>query len=174
MTYAVVGCSDCGALWVLEGRPETSGCPRCEKRHQFAKLRKFVTTDDEDHAREVRASMLANRAGHGDAFADVEEFTTLGDFADDAGMSNEEFLEAAGVDADEVAAVEDRVDNSGRSLGKREAVQTALQELDEPTEQAVKSFAAEHGVGGDYVERALSKLQRAGEVTRDDGEYRLL
>ncbi|MXR21682.1 DUF5817 domain-containing protein [Halobacterium bonnevillei] len=174
MTYAVVGCTDCGALWVVEGRPQTSGCPRCEKRHQFSNLRQFVTTDDEDHAREVRASMLANRAGHGDAFADVEAFTTLGDFAEDAGMSDEEFLDAAGVDTDEVAAVEDRVEQSARSLGKRDAVETALRELDDPTEAEVKSFAAEHGVDGDYVERALRKLQRAGEVTRDGDGYRLL
>jgi hypothetical protein len=174
MTYAVVGCSDCSALWVVDGRPETSGCPRCEKRHQFSNLRKFVTTDDEDHAREVRASMLANRAGHGEAFADVEDFTTLEAVAEDAGMSDDEFLDAAGVDTDEVASVEERVQQSGRSLGKREAVQTALRELDEPTEAEVKAFATEHGVDAEYVERALEKLQRAGEVTRTDDGYRRL
>ncbi|CQH60486.1 uncharacterized protein HHUB_3221 [Halobacterium hubeiense] len=174
MTYAVVGCSDCGALWVVEGRPDTSGCPRCETRHQFSKLRKFVETDDEDHAREVRASMLANRAGHGEAFAELDDFTTLGDFAEDAGMSDDEFLDAAGVDTEEVSAVEERVEQSGRSLGKREAVRTALRELDEPTESEVKAFAAEHGVGGDYVERALDKLRRAGDVTETDGGLRLL
>jgi len=174
MTYAVVGCSNCGALWVLEGRPDTSGCPRCETRHQFSKLRKFVQTDDEDHAREVRASMLANRAGHGGAFAELEDFTTLGDFAEDAGMSDEEFLDSAGVDVDEVSAVEDRVEQSGRSLGKREAVRTALRELDEPTGAEVKAFAAEHGVDGEYVERALEKLRRAGDVTETGDGYRLL
>lgn len=174
MSYAVVGCSDCGALWVVEGRPETSGCPRCEKRHRFSNLRQFVTTDDEDHAREVRASMLANRAGHGDAFAEVEDFTTLEDFVEDAGMSDEAFLDAAGVDTDEVAAVEDRAERSGRSLGKRDAVETALRELDEPTAAEVKAFAAEHDVSGDYVERALQKLRRAGDVTRTDDGYRLL
>lgn len=174
MTYAVVGCSNCGALWVVEGRPDTSGCPRCEKRHRFSKLRQFVSTDDEDHAREVRASILANRAGHGDAFADLEDFTTLEDFAADAGMSDDEFLDTAGVDTDEVAAVQERVEQSGRSLGKREAVETALRELDEPTGADVEAFAAEHGVGGDYVERALEKLERAGEVTRTDDGYRRL
>ena len=172
--YAVVGCSDCGALWVLSGRPDTSGCPRCEKRHRFSKLKKFVTTEDENHAREVRASMLANRAGHGDAFADVEDFTTLEDFVDDAGMSDDEFLERSGVDADEVAAVGERAEQSTRSLGKRAAVETALQELDRPTEAEVKAFAAEHGVDGEYVERALSKFERAGEISKSDGRYRTL
>ncbi len=174
MTYAVVGCTDCGALWVVEGRPDTSGCPRCERRHQFSKLRKFVQTDDEDHAREVRASMLANRAGHGDAFAELDDFTTLGDFAADAGMSDEEFLDSAGVDVEEVATVEERVEQSQRSLGKREAVRTALRELDEPTEAEVKAFAADHGVAGDSVARALETLRRAGDVPESGDGYRLL
>ncbi|MFB6068455.1 MAG: DUF5817 domain-containing protein [Halobacterium sp.] len=174
MTYAVVGCSDCSALWVVEGRPDTTGCPRCETRHQFGKLKQFVTTDDEDHAREVRASMLANRSGHGDAFAEVEDFATLDEYVEDAGMSDDEFLDRAGVDTTAVDGVEDRVRASSRSLGKREAVRTALRQLDEPTEGEVKAFAAEHGVDGEYVERALAKLARAGELTGTDDGYRLL
>jgi hypothetical protein len=35
-------------------------------------------------------------------------------------------------------------------------------------------FAAEHDVGGDYVERALAKLKRAGEVSESGGRYREL
>ena len=172
--YAVVGCSDCGALWVVSGRPDTSGCPRCEKRHSFSKLRKFVTTEDEDHAREVRASMLANRAGHGDAFAELENFTTLEDFVEDAGMSNDEFMQRSGVDADEARAAGERAEQTTRSLGKRAAVEAALEELDRPTEDEVKAFAAEHDVSGEYVERALSKFERAGDVTKSDGRYRRL
>ncbi|PSP75278.1 replication protein H, partial [Halobacteriales archaeon QH_6_68_27] len=72
--YAVVGCSECDMLWVVEGRPETSQCPRCGTRRPYAKRRKFVSTEDEDHAREVRASILANRQGHGDAFAELDSF----------------------------------------------------------------------------------------------------
>jgi len=176
MTYAVVGCSDCGALWVVEGRPETTGCPRCETRHRFGKLKQFVTTDDEDHAREVRASILANRADQGEAFAAVEDFATLDDRVEDAGMSDDDYLAASGVDTDEVAAAAERAESSGRSgLSKREAVRTALRELDEPTEREVAAFAAEHGVGGEYVEDALAKFERAGEVVeRDGGGYRLL
>jgi DNA replicative helicase MCM subunit Mcm2 (Cdc46/Mcm family) len=174
MTYAVVGCTDCNAFWVVEGRPETTKCPRCERRHQWTKLKKFVETDDENHAREVRASILANRAGHGESFADVEDFATLDDYVEDLGMDDEAFLESAGVNVEEVDQVQDRVQQSSRSLGKREAVRTALLDLDEPTESEVKAFAAEHGVDGEYVERALSKLARAGEVTETEDGYRLL
>jgi DNA replicative helicase MCM subunit Mcm2 (Cdc46/Mcm family) len=175
MTYAVVGCTDCNAFWVVEGRPETTKCPRCERRHQWTKLKKFVQTDDEDHAREVRASILANRAGHGDTFADVDDFATLDDYVEDVGMDDETFLESAGVNVEEVDEVQDRVGQAaGGSLGKREAVRTALRELDEPTEREVKAFAAEHGVDGEYVERALAKLARAGELTETADGYRLL
>jgi DNA replicative helicase MCM subunit Mcm2 (Cdc46/Mcm family) len=175
MTYAVVGCTDCNAFWVVEGRPETTKCPRCERRHQWTKLKTFVQTDDEDHAREVRASILANRAGHGDTFADVDDFATLDDYVDDVGMDDDSFLESAGVDVGEVDEVQDRVQrSSGDSLGKREAVRTALEELDQPAEGEVKAFASEHGVDADYVERALSKLARAGEVTETEDGYRLL
>lgn len=174
MSYAVVGCSDCNALWVVEGRPETTGCPRCERRHQFGALKQFVTTDDEDHAREVRASILANKAGHGDAFAEIDDFATLDDYVADAGIGDDEYLAESGVDTDEVAAAAERAESSARSLSKREAVRTALRELDEPTEREVKAFAAEHGVGGDYVETALAKFERAGEVVADGDGYRLL
>lgn len=175
MTYAVVGCTDCNAFWVVEGRPNTTKCPRCERRHQWSKLKKFVQTDDEDHAREVRASILANRAGHGDTFADVDDFATLDDYVDDAGMDDEAFLATAGVNVEEVEQVQDRVQQStSGSLGKREAVRTALEELDRPTEGEVKAYAAEHGVDAEYVERALSKLSRTGDVTETDDGYRLL
>jgi predicted Rossmann fold nucleotide-binding protein DprA/Smf involved in DNA uptake len=174
MTYAVVGCSECTALWVVEGRPETTGCPRCEKRHQFGSLKQFVSTDDEDHAREVRASILANKAGHGDAFADVDNFATLEDYVADAAVDDDEYLEASGVDADEVQAAAERAESSGRSLSKREAVRTALRELEEPTAGEVKAFAAEHGVDGGYVEDALAKFERAGDVVSDGDGYRLL
>jgi len=82
--YAVVGCTDCSALWLVEGRQQTAQCQRCGKTHQFEKLKKFVETDDEDHAREVRASMLANRQDHGEAFAEVDSFSELESQVDDA------------------------------------------------------------------------------------------
>jgi hypothetical protein len=174
--YAVVGCSDCNALWVVAGRPDTTGCPRCETRHQFSKLKQFVSTDDEAHAREVRASILANKAGRGESFAELDDYATLEDYVDDAGMSDDEYLDEAGVDTDAVAAAADRAESGGGSSGlsKRDAVRTALRELDDPTEREVKAFAAEHGVDGEYVERALAEFARAGEVVEEDGAYRLL
>lgn len=175
--YAVVGCSDCGALKLVEGRPETTQCPRCGKRRKFEKLKKFVETDDENHAREVRASMLANRRGEGDAFAELDSFAEMETQLDDAGISDEEFLEASGIDTEEVAAAADRVEQrsaSTRGGSRKETVRNALRELDRPTEDEVVEFAAERGVPADYVRNALEKLAQRGEVSESRGRYRLV
>ncbi|MFB6150426.1 MAG: DUF5817 domain-containing protein [Haloarculaceae archaeon] len=174
--YAVVGCSDCGTLWIVEGRPETSQCPRCGTRRQYAKRRKFVTTDDEDHAREVRASMLAARQGHDEAFAELDSFAEMEARVDDAGPDDEEYLEASGVDPDAVTAAGERAgeSRSGSSRSREETVRAALRELDEPTGSDVVAYAGEHGVDEEYVRTALRKLVRAGEVTENRGVYRLV
>jgi hypothetical protein len=174
--YAVVGCSDCSALWVVADRPDTSQCPRCGTRHRYDLLREFVTTDDENHAREVRASMLANRSDEGDAFAELDAFDDLEDDAMAAGIDAETYLESAGIDPDETAAAGERAADGTASTGtsKRETVLAGLEELDEPTEAALVEYAADRGVDSEYVRRSLEKLRRAGEVAKRDGQFRLL
>jgi predicted nucleic acid-binding Zn-ribbon protein len=172
--YAVVGCGECSALWVVEGEPETTGCPRCGTRHQYAKLKRFVETDDEAHAREVRASMLANRRGEGEAFAALDSYEELGEHADGGVVDDDEYLSAAGLDVDEVAAAGDRATNRGSSRSRRETVVDALRALDEPTEDDVVEYAAEHGVSPEYAREALAKLVRAGEASESRGRYRLV
>jgi hypothetical protein len=175
--YAVVGCSDCGALKIVDGRPETTQCPRCHKRHKFESLKKFVETDDEDHAREVRASMLATRQDEGDAFAELDSFTEMKAQVDDAGIDDEEYLEASGIDSDAVSEAAERAENrtaSTRGTSRKETVRAALRELDRPTEDEVVAFAGDRGVPADYVRDALEKLRRRGEVSESRGRYRLL
>lgn len=175
--YHVVGCSECSALRIVEDRPERSSCGRCGASRQFSKLKKFVSTDDLDHAREVRASMLANRQGEGEAFANVDSFGDLEDAVADGVVGDDEFLEASGIDAEAANAAGDRAD-SGRAstsgTSKREVVLSALADLDEPTKEQVVEYAADRGVEREYVERALKKLRRAGEVSERDGRYRRL
>jgi hypothetical protein len=174
--YAVVGCSECSMLWVVEGRPETSQCPRCGKRRPYAKRRKFVSTENEDHAREVRASILANRSGHGEAFAELDSFAEMEDYVDDVGPDDEEYLEASGIDSDAVDEAGNRASESrsGASQSRRETVRTALRELDDPTEHDVVAYASERDVPADYTRKALRKLVRAGEATENRGVYRLV
>jgi len=179
--YAVVGCSDCQALWVIEGRSDTLQCPRCNSQRKYEKRRTFVTTDDEDHAREVRSSILANRQGHGDAFAELDSFADLDDRVDTAGPSDETYLDESGVDADAVAAAGERAESGraggsgdGGSRSRQRVVRDALWELDDPTEDAVVAYADDHGVPAGYTRRALEKLVRAGEATENRGVYRLV
>jgi DNA-directed RNA polymerase subunit RPC12/RpoP len=173
--YAVVGCSDCGMLWVIEGRSETSQCPRCGTRRGYEKRRKFVTTEDEDHAREVRASILANKQDHGDAFAELDSFAELESQIDDAGPSDAEYLEGSGLDPDAVAEAGERAGSSaGGSKSRKAVVREAVERLDEPTEDAVVAYADERDVPAEYTRKALTKLVRAGEASESRGVYRLV
>lgn len=172
--YAVVGCGECSALWIVEGRPETSQCPRCGTTRQYEKRRQFVTTDDEDHAREVRSSMLANRQDLGEAFADLDSFAEMERYVDDAGVDDDTYLEQSGVDTAEVAAAAERSEGGGGSSSRKETVQQALRELEEPDESAVLDYASERGVPESYTRNALQKLLERGEATENRGQYRLL
>lgn len=167
--YSVVGCSECQALWTVADRPETTQCPRCRTRHRFAKLKAFAETETSEAAARVRSSMLAKRADDGE-FVDPGEIDL-----DGVGVSDEEYLSAAGVDVDAVADAERRTrTSSGDSRSRREVVLDALRELDEPTVEHVRRYATDAGVHESDVDRALEKLRRTGEVTVTEGVYRLL
>jgi hypothetical protein len=170
--YAVVGCGECGALWIVEGHPDSSQCPRCGKTRKYEKRREFVTTDDEDHAREVRASMLAARQGQDEAFAELDSFAELDAQVDDAGIDDDTYLAESGIDPEAVAEAGER--DSGGSSSREETVRDALRELDEPTEGDIVAYASERDVPEEYTRTALQKLVRAGEVSESRGTYRLL
>lgn len=172
--YAVVGCSNCQALWVVEGRPETTGCPRCRTRHSFEKLKKFATTEDRDAARDARSRLLAERQGHGAAVDDLDSFAEMEGYLDQAGTPDDEYLSGSGLDPDEVEAAGERATQTHRSRSRREVVLDAVDEQDGPDEAAVVAYADEHGVPADYVRSALEKLVRAGEVSESGGTYRRL
>ncbi len=172
--YAVVGCGECSHLWIIEGRSETVQCPRCGSRRPYERRRKFVETEDADHAREVRASMLANRQGEGEAFAELDSFAELEEAVEDGVLEETAYLEASGIDPDAVAAAGARRRGSGGSASRKEVVERAVSELDRPTAEEVIEYAGEHGVPREYVERALEKLVRGGEVSESRGRYRPL
>jgi len=173
--YAVVGCSDCGALWVVADRPDTTRCPRCGTRHQFDTLQQFATSEDETVAREARAALLADRQGQSDAFADLDSMSEMAARIDDAGVDDETYLSESGVDAEAVEAAGERASGgAGGSTSRRETVRAALRDLDDPTTEAVVTYAADRGVPADYTREALDRLVRAGEATRSGDTYRLL
>jgi hypothetical protein len=173
--YAVVGCSECEALWIVEGRPETSQCPTCGHTRQHAKRKKFHTTADADEARQVRAQLLAERQGLADAFEGIDSFAEMESWIDDAGPDDETYLEGSGLDPDAVAAAGERAESGTSSRQSREQiVREALKELEHPGVTEVVAYAGERGVDAEYVERALAKLVRAGEASESGGVYRLV
>ncbi|WP_435197117.1 DUF5817 domain-containing protein [Natronomonas sp. EA1] len=170
--YAVVGCNECSALWVVEGRPDTTACPRCRKRHRFKKLKQFFTHEEADMAKEIRSRMLRQRAGFDDM--ELDSFSGLEEDAMNAGMSDAEYLEASGLDAAEIDAAGERADGTTASRSRKEVVLDALRDLERPTEEDVVEYADDAGVDADYARRALEKLTRRGEVSESRGVYRLL
>ena len=172
--YAVVGCGECRALWIVEGRPETSQCPRCGKTRKYEKRRQFVTTENQNHAREVRASMLAARQDQDDAFAELDSFAEMDSYVEDAGIDDETYLEQSGIDTEAVAAAADRTEGSGRTKSRQEIVEDAVRELDEPDETAVIEYAQERDVPAEYTRKTLQKLVQSGAASKNRGTYRLL
>lgn len=164
--YEVVGCRDCGELWIREGDAETASCPRCGRRFQVSRLRTLGSADSAEVAREIRSDLLADRASYGDivaGYTDIEEERTIDD---------EQYLTAFGIDAEEVEAVEDRIGNTGSSRSIRDIVLDTIEEVERPSADRIAAAAAEHGLSEDGVEHALEHLHRAGELTRDGDEYR--
>ena len=172
--YAVVGCGECSALWVVEGRPETTQCPSCRKRHRFAQLKKFAETDTADAAREARTALLTNRSEH--APDELDSFADLESRAEQGGLSDAEYLERSGLDAERVREAGERATESGsegsRGQSRMEIVRTALADLDSPTEDEIVTHARDRGVPAAFTERALEKLVRRGAASEHRGQYR--
>lgn len=170
--YAVVGCSDCGTYWLLSDpdRQDSATCPRCGTRHSTP-LRRFFESEDRAAAAQARARLLAEKSGEEDAFERAGSVAELEEAADEAGMDEREYLEASGLDADEVTAAGDV--SRERSRSRDEVVRDAL-EAGHATEEAVVEYATDRGVPADRARDLLDRLTKRGEATESRGEYRLL
>jgi hypothetical protein len=174
--YAVVGCTDCGNVWLLSDPDgaETAQCSRCGRRHQVGKLRRFLETDDRDAARQARSAMLAKKRGDSEAFAEVDHVADLERQVEERDDDDTAYLAESGIDPDEVAAAGKRIEGGGGSTSRPERVREAVRALAEPTEENIVDHAAEHGVPPAAARDLLEKLRRQGEVSESRGEYRLL
>lgn len=175
--YAVVGCNECAAMWLLTdpGASDSANCPRCGKTHRTAKLKRFFESDDRDAAREARAALLAKKHGDSAAFAEIEHVSELERAVDDAGIDDREYLEASGIDADAVSEAAARAEGGGStSRSRTEILRDAVRAVDEPTEDAIVAHASERGVPADAARELLTKLTRRGELSESGGRYRVL
>lgn len=113
--------------------------------------------------------MLAARADDGE-FVDPAEIDT-----EDVGVDEVDFLSASGVDPDAVSAAGERAETGNeRSRSRKQVILDGLAELEEPTVAELEEYASAAGVSRSYVETALEKLRRRGEVTKINGGYRKL
>ncbi len=175
--YAVVGCSECGNVWLLRdpGTSDTAQCSRCGRTHRTAKLKRFVESDDRAEAREARAAMLARKRGEDDAFADVAHVAELERAVEESGIDDRAYLEASGVDADAAFEAGKRAaERDADTRSRTEIVRDAVRKADEPTEAAIVGYATDHGVPADAAREALTKLTRRGELSESRGRYRVL
>jgi len=173
--YAVVGCTDCGSLWLLADpdASDTADCRRCGRTHRVERLRRFYEDDDRAAARQARTRLLAQRRDGDDAVADLDHVADMERALDGDGVvDDEERLERAGVDPDAVA--EAGAVDAGGSRSRDEIVRDAVAEQDAPDEAAVVDYAVEHGVPADAARDLLERLVRRGEATAAGGRYRLL
>ena len=175
--YTVVGCNNCGALWLLSDPDSstTAGCRRCGKTHQVRKLKRLFESEDRQAAREARAALLAKKHGDSAAFADVAHVAELEAQLEDSGIDDETFLTGVGLDADEVAAAGE-VGSAG-SKSRDEIVQEAVREAggdDRPTEDEIVAYAVARDVPAEAARTLLERLRQRGEVSEGDGHYRLL
>jgi len=175
--YAVVGCNNCSMLWLLSDPREsnTAQCPRCQKTHQTKKLKHFFESDNRSAARQARSALLAKKQGASAAFADVDHVVDLEQQVDEPVVEDREYLEAAGLDADDVAAAGDHTTNRSKPRDKivREAVEKGG-DGDRPTEDDILRYATEQGVSREKAQALLQKLCRRGEASESGGRYRLL
>ena len=170
--YAVVGCSNCGALWLLSDpdSAQTAGCQRCGKTHRTHKLKRFFESDDRTAAREARAARLAKKHGDAEAFAEVDHVADLEAQLDESGIDDAEYLAGVGLDPDQIAAAGDV--SGGRSRSRDEIVRDAVDQADR--EDDIVAYAVDHGVPADAARSLLETLRQRGEVSESGGRYRLL
>lgn len=175
-TFAVVGCSECSFLWIVEDlRDQTEAeCPRCATSHPTQLLKALVETDDFKDAAEDRGAILAHRRGEGDAYEREDHYSVLGDRADEPVVSDREYCEALGLDPVE-AGFED--ETTGGSTGD-DGTQTGdlttdpgdgpeieVEIADTPQLHAPQAGTADR-------ERGLSRVTPGSQLSADGQIYR--
>ena len=177
--YAVVGCNECGNLWLLsdpDGQ-ESATCSRCGKRHRVGKLKRLYTDEDREAARQARAALLANKRDESESFSEVAHVADLERQLEDAGVDDREYLAESGLDVAEIeSAGENASVGSGQSSdrSREEIVRDAVDFVEEPTESEIVAYATERGVPEDAARTLLERLVRSGDASESRGRYRLL
>ncbi len=165
--YEVVGCRDCGELWIREGDAETAGCPRCGRRFKVDRLRTLGTAESADLARDIRSELLAERTEYGGIVAGYTDSE-----ADGRAIDDEQYLTSFGITPETLEEVNET--DHQPNLSHRELVLRCIDEVETPSPDQVIAAATEYGLPADGAEELLERLQTAGDVTFDGETYRRL
>lgn len=99
MSYHVVGCTDCSALWIIDNKSATSAvCTGCGRRHQRDKLRSLATASNREEAAQQRSALLISRRGEADA--DLDGYWLQERRAADPIVDDRQYLDGLGLDSD--------------------------------------------------------------------------
>lgn len=162
--YAVVGCSECEHLQIVQQKQQqTMQCRRCSKTHQFEALRKLYTTDSKAEAKHARALKLAERSGMYDQYRELLESGEVSDDVVDE-ISDEEFLARSGINPDLAR-------NKEGSPSTEDAVFEAIEALDSPTARAVVSYVElEYDAEKEAVTRVIERLRQSGDLAQNSDD----
>lgn len=163
--FTVVICPDCQYIWIVDGRPNRTACPRCESSHEFPGLRHLEKTEDKVEARNVRAAFTAKLNGMKEEFEQATRERNILDEDVDSDLGPDDRLRERGIDPSEV---EDAISEDTGSKSEKEIVVDAIETLDSPTVEEIIEHAGERGVGRSKVEKVLEKLRKRGEIVGKD------
>ena len=149
--YAVVVCPECRNPFIIEPGTKTVSCRHCNKRHETAKLRVFLETDDFRQAQQMRGSINAHICGD-PAFDDALESGRL-----DPEVTSK-------IDGGRFGEDKDRVDE----LMRREAKQTRQKGQAAILTETFDELAASGEVD---VEEYWQKVSRAGIARKKFDEW---
>lgn len=166
--YTVVPCKNCDNVWIVSGVPDRTTCTLCNDTHQFKKLKKLYQTDDREEAREARALKQAQVNGVEHVYKALLE---NGEFDQDVmdSVVDEDYLRKKGIDPSIME------DDGISASSPKEKIRNIIEELDEPTEEAVLKEAIERGISEGKAESLIDKMCMNAEAMRNrDGTLRIL
>lgn len=153
--FAVVGCSACESLWILENRHEheTATCPQCGAQHATKQLRALAQHDDHDVICELRSRIVAQRAGYTEEYETEDEYAVLAERAEERLTRYDELF---GGDVEAAIERTERIQQKLFASGAEEVL-----DGDEPYQSAAEIYL-------DRRERALEQLVTLGGPTLKD------
>ena len=170
----VTVCSNCKTVFIVKKLPKTTTCRGCGKRHKFKKLKRYYQTEDKDAARKARTEFQARVRDLDDHFERAREKGVLEDTADQL-ITDDEYLDAKGVDPEAVADAEERaIEATHRQKSQKDIVLDAVTEQENPNRDDVRAYAEQFGMDGEKALKKLDKFREYGEVSGTyNGPFRI-